>query len=102
MLQRLYDYLLKNQIIFALCIIFFAWFVVQIREIILSLFLSYIIMAAILPIVTFLRKKKVPKLLAVFIPYFAILLLLVLLIIPIVPFVLSQLKALIIGFPKYL
>lgn len=102
MLQRIYDYLLKNQVIFALCIIFFAWFVIQIREIILSLFLSYIIMAAILPIVTYLRKKKVPKSLAVFIPYFTITLLLVMLIIPIVPFVLDQLKALVLGFPKYL
>lgn len=102
MLQRFYEYLLKNQVIFALCIIFFAWFVIQIREIILSLFLSYIIMAAILPIVTYLRKRKVPKILAVLIPYFVILLFLVILIVPLVPFILGQLKALLIGFPKYL
>ena len=93
MLQRFYEYLLKNQVIFALCIIFFVWFVFQIREIIFSLFLSYIIMAAILPIVNFLRKRRVPKLLAVLIPYFVILLLLVILIIPLVPFVLQQFKS---------
>ncbi|HSX10023.1 MAG TPA: AI-2E family transporter [Candidatus Saccharimonadales bacterium] len=102
MLQRFYEYLRKNQVIFALCIIFMVWFIMQIREIIVSLFLSYIIMAAILPIVSFLRKKKVPKLLAVLIPYFVILLFLVLLIVPLVPFVLGQLKALLINFPKYL
>lgn len=102
MLQRFYEYLLKNQVIFALCIIFFAWFVIQIREIILSLFLSYIIMAALLPIATFLRKKRVPKVLAVLIPYFVILLILVILIVPLVPFIMEQLKALIVGFPKYL
>src|SRR5579863_4807288 len=102
MLQRFYEYLLKNQVIFGLCIIVFAWFVIQIREIILSLFLSYIIMAAILPIVTYLRKRRVPKILAVFIPYFIILLLFVILIFPLIPFILEQLKSLVIGFPKYL
>jgi predicted PurR-regulated permease PerM len=102
MLQKFYDYLLKNQVIFALAIIFLGWFIFQIRDIILSIFLSYIIMAAVLPITSFLRKRRVPKLLAVLIPYFVIVLLLFLLIIPLVPFVLAQLKSLIMGFPKYL
>src|SRR5260221_10985072 len=102
MLQRFYEYLLKNQVIFALVIIFLLWFVFQIRDIIVSLFLSYIIMAAVLPIVTYLRKKHFPKIIAVLLPYFIIVLLLIVLIIPLVPFVLEQLKSLIIGFPKYL
>ena len=102
MLERFYDYLLKNQVIFALCIIFFAWFIFQVHDIIISLFLSYIIMAAILPISTFLRKKKVPKFLSVLIPYFVIILLLFILIFPLVPFVLQQLKSLTVDFPKYL
>src|SRR5258708_36940564 len=102
MLQRFYDYLLKNQIIFALCIIFFAWFIFLIRDIIVSLFLSYIIMAAVLPIVSYLRKKRVPKVLAVLIPYFTIATLLIILIVPLVPFVIEQLKALVMNFPKYL
>src|SRR6266700_1757813 len=102
MLQRFYDYLLKNQVVFALVIIFLCGFIFLIRNIILSLFLSYIIMAAVLPITTFLRKSKVPKTLSVLIPYFAIVLLLFILIIPLVPFVLEQLKSLILGFPKYL
>jgi predicted PurR-regulated permease PerM len=59
-------------------------------------------MAAVLPITTFLRKSKVPKTLAVLIPYFAIVLLLFILIIPLVPFVMEQLKSLILGFPNYL
>lgn len=102
MLQRFYEYLLKNQVIFALVLIFLSWFIFQIREIILSLFLSYIIMAAVLPITLFLRKHKVHKTTAVLIPYFAIVLLLFILIIPLVPFVLAQLKSLIMGFPNYL
>ena len=59
-------------------------------------------MAAILPISTFLRKKKVPKFLSVLIPYFVIILLLFILIFPLVPFVLQQLKSLTVDFPKYL
>lgn len=102
MIQRFYDYLLKNQIIFALFLIFFGWFIYQIRNILLSLFLSYIIMAAVLPIVNFLQKKKVPRLLAVLIPYFAIIVLIFVLIITLVPFVLQQLRALLIGFPTYI
>lgn len=59
-------------------------------------------MAAILPITTFLRKQGTPKVLAVLIPYFAIILLLIVLIFPLVPFVIQQLESLVIGFPKYL
>src|SRR5579859_631307 len=102
MLQRLYDYLLKNQVIFGLFIIFLAWFLFEIRAVIFSLFLSYIIMAAVLPIVTYLRKRRVPKLLAVLIPYFTLITLVIVLIISLMPFVMQQLKSLIIGFPMYL
>ncbi len=102
MLQRLYSYLLKNQVIFALFIVFSAWFLYQIKDILVSLFLSYIIMASILPIVEFLRKRKVPKVLAVLIPYFGITLGLLLLIFPLFPFVISQIDSLIDGFPRYL
>jgi predicted PurR-regulated permease PerM len=102
MIQKAFAYLLKNQVIFALVLICGVWFVIQIREILLSLFLSYIIMAAVLPIVQFLRKRKVPKLLSVLIPYFSITLLLFILIFPLVPFVAQQIESLITGFPKYL
>ncbi len=102
MLQRFYDYLLKNQVIFALVLLFLCWFVFMIREILFSLFLSYIIMAAVLPITTFLRKRGFPKLLAVLFPYFAIVALLIVLSLMLIPFVFAQLKSLIIGFPMYL
>lgn len=59
-------------------------------------------MAAILPITQFLRKKRVPKLLSVLIPYFGIVILLFLLIIPLIPFVVSQIESLFLGFPKSL
>ena len=79
-----------------------AWFIYQVRDILVALFLSYIIMASVLPAVEFLRSKKVPKLLSVLIPYFGIVLVFVLMIVPLVPFVASQIDALINGFPRYL
>ena len=102
MLQRFFDYLQKNQVLFALFIIFTAWFLFHIRDILFSLFLSYIIMAAVLPITQFLRRRRVPKLLSVLIPYFSIVLLLLLMIVPLIPFVIQQIDALILHFPKYL
>lgn len=67
-----------------------------------SLFLSYIIMAALLPAVDYLRKKGVPKILAVLIPYLSFLTTIVLLVVPLVPFVIDQISSLIIRFPKFI
>lgn len=102
MLQIIFNYLRKNQVIFALFIILFLWLIFQIRVILLTLFLAYIIMAAMLPIVEFLRKRKVPKTAAVVITYLSIVLILILLILPLIPFIYSQIELLITGFPKYL
>lgn len=59
-------------------------------------------MASMLPITEYLRKRKIPKVLAVVIPYFGITLFIVLLIVPLVPFIASQLESLFLNFPKYL
>lgn len=59
-------------------------------------------MAAVLPITQYLRKKRVPKLLSVLIPYFTILILLFSMIGPLIPFLLQQIDALLLNFPKYL
>ena len=58
MLHGLIKYLLRNQVMLALFLVFFGWFVFQIKGIIVSIFLSYIIMAAVLPAVEFLQRKK--------------------------------------------
>ena len=102
MLHKLLGYLIKHQVIFALVIIAFAWLLIQTREIILSIFLSYIIMSGILPAVGYLQKKKFPKILAVLIPYLSIILLIVLIILPLIPFAISQVDSLATGFPQIL
>lgn len=102
MLNAITKYLLKNQLLLVLFLIALVWFIVQIRDIIVSIFLSYIIMAAVLPSVEFLQRKKFPKLLSVLIPYISIIILIFLLIVPLVPFVAEQIQSLIMQFPQFL
>lgn len=59
-------------------------------------------MAALMPAVHFLKRKKFPQILAVLIPYVAIVLLIFLLVVPLIPFVGGQITSLLNGFPKYL
>src|SRR5438552_7545768 len=101
MLQRFFGYLLKNQILFTLFLVVAGWFLIQIRDILLSFFISYIIMASILPVVVFLRKRRFPNIFAVAIPFFAMLFAIVLLILPLIPFFIDQAQNLIIRFPHY-
>lgn len=59
-------------------------------------------MATLSPSVGFLRKNRIPKVLAVIIPYITFISIIVLLIVPIVPFFVSQLQTLFVSFPQYL
>src|SRR3989338_6439542 len=102
MLHKFFGYLIKNQVIFALFILASLWVFVQVRDIIISLFISYIIMSGVLPAVEYLRKKRVPRVLSVLIPYVSIMLLLMLIILPLIPFAVSQIDSLITGFPQIL
>lgn len=102
MFYKFVSYLLKNQVIFALFLIVAGWFVFQIREIIVSIFIAYIIMAALLPLVEFLRKKGMPKMPAVLLTYFSVLIAVFLLILPLVPFVAAQVQALAKNLPDFI
>jgi predicted PurR-regulated permease PerM len=64
MVSKFYKYLLHNQVILALFLVIMGWFIFQIRGIIVSIFLSYVIMAALFPAVKYLRSKRVPHVLA--------------------------------------
>lgn len=102
MLHRFIQYLLRNQIILALFLIAATWFVIEIKDILVSIFLSYIIMASVAPAVEILQKRGIPKVVAVLIPYLAITLSIFLLILPLVPFVVSQISFLLSRLPQYL
>ena len=102
MLHTFIKYLLRNQLLLVLFLIASAWFIIQIRDIIVSIFLSYIIMAAVLPSVEFLKRKRFPRVLAVLIPYLAIITAIFLLIVPLVPFIAEQIQSLLTKFPQFI
>lgn len=102
MQKHFFKYLHHNQFISAIVLAGIAWFLFEIRGILIAVFIAFILMAAHLPFVEFLRKYKVPKPFAILIPYLFTFSLLVLLIIPLVPFFVSQIQLLILKFPFYL
>lgn len=101
MAHRFFSFLLKNQILLVLFIAVAGWFIFQIRGVLMSIFISYIIMAALNPFVQFFLKKKFPKILAVVIPYFTILFLFLIIIYPLIPFIVSQMQSFIEKLPIY-
>lgn len=94
-------YILHNQVIEALLFVAVVWFLFAMKDILVALFIAYIIMAALSPMVEALRGYKVPKTLAVVISYVSALLVVVLLILPLVPFFVSQVQSLFANLPFY-
>lgn len=101
MLHKFYKYLLHNQIILALFLIIIGWFIFQTKDILVSIFIAYIIMAALLPAVDFFKKQGVPHIFSVLIPFLSVLVFLLLIIFPLIPFVGSQIKSLASDLPSF-
>lgn len=59
-------------IIFALVLLVGAWLLLQVRDIIFLLFLSFIFMSALRPIVDWLEVRRIPRILAILIIYFLV------------------------------
>jgi predicted PurR-regulated permease PerM len=102
MVHKFYSYLLKNQVILALFLIILGWFIFQTRGILVSVFLSYIIMAALMPAVQFLKKRGLPNIIAVLLPALGTLIVMTLIIFPLIPFFLGQITSLAGNLPEYL
>lgn len=100
--NSLLQYLSKNQVVFSLLLIIIGLFIIKTKGILVAIFISFIIMAAFLPYVEFLRKKRVPKTLSVFIPYIFVLAFITTLIIPLIPFFASQIQSLFVTLPRYI
>lgn len=100
-IHKFLKYLLKNQILLIVVLVALVWFIIQIQDILVAIFLAYIIMASVLPMVRFLQRKGFPKIIAVLIPYFLIIVAVFLLVFPLVPFVVEQLQSLATQLPKF-
>ena len=96
------NYLIHNQFLTTLIIIALLWLSIELSGVLIIVFISYIIMAALSPFSDFLTKKRFPRILSVLIPYALAIAVLVLLIFPLVPFFVSQIQLLFSNFPKYI
>lgn len=95
-------YILDNHVLATVIIVALGMLLLQIKDILLTVFLSYIIMAALNPFVRNLRKLKIPKIIAVAIVYSVVIAFIILLVIPILPFFVSQLESLFREIPTYI
>jgi len=96
------SYLSKNQFLTALFLIALGFFLIQIKEILIALFISYIVMASLRPAVLFLERKKIPNILSVLVPYIIFMLFLTILIFQLLPFFIIQIQSLLNNFPLFL
>lgn len=101
MQNSLLKYIVGNQLIAVLVVLGIGWLLLEIKGILVILFISYIIMASLLPLIGFLRKKRIPRVFAVLISYLVALTFLILLIFPLVPFFVAQIQTLFARFPLY-
>ncbi len=78
------------------------FFLYVIKDLIIILFVSFILAAALNPIVNYLQeKRKFPRALSVFLIYFIVLVVLTLILVSIVPIILNEFKQLVQSFPSY-
>lgn len=96
------SYLLKNQFIAALLIIAVGMFLLEIKNILLLLFVCIILTSTLAPAVRLLKRYRVPKIVAIALLYVVIISFLTLLIAPLVPFFIEQFQALLENFPRYI
>lgn len=99
-MKLLLGYLSRNQFVAALAIIALTWFFVSIREILVVLFISFILMTALIPIANFLKKKGISHSISVMITYLAFIAFFLLLILPLAPFFIHQIGLLTHNFPQ--
>lgn len=95
------SYLRQNSILATLLIVILGLFLLQIKDILVGLFISYIFMAALFPAVSWLHKYKIPYFVASFVVFFLSIGIFFLLIFPLVPFFVTQTEQLIKMFPSY-
>jgi len=95
-------YIINNHFLAVLVVIALLWIVIQLSEILILIFISFIIMAALAPFSNYLTRKRVPRILSVVIPYTITVAILILLIFPLIPFFVAQIQLLLKNFPGYI
>lgn len=92
----------QKTILFTIFVILGLWLLYQIRSIVLILFISFLLMTAINPIVKLGAKIKIPTIITMLIVYFGLIFLVSTVIASLVPAVVTQTKGLTQALPAYL
>lgn len=100
--QNVINTLKNNHIIQAIVFVTVLLILFQIRGLILSLFVAFIIASTFNPLVTYLEKKRIPRSLALVVPYILSGLIFALIILPLFPFFALQFQSLFDNFPSYI
>lgn len=95
-------YVLNNHVLSTVLLIGLGILLFQVKNILLAIFMAFIIVAALNPIVNFLKKRRIPKILAVILVYLVIIAFVVLLVIPFLPIFISEIQDFIKEAPLYL
>ncbi|HUD43993.1 MAG TPA: AI-2E family transporter [Patescibacteria group bacterium] len=99
---RIFNYLKQKELLLVLLILLIGWFIAQTSGIWISFFLAYIITSALLPFVIYLQKRKLPKILAVLIPYVCALIVIVTLLSIVVNTFIPEIAKFFMSFPALL
>lgn len=95
-------YIVQNHFLSSIIIVATIWFAIEIKEILVVIFISLIIMSTLSPYVNLLKKRRFPNMLSVIIPYIVTISIIIVLIVPLVPFFSSQLQTLFSILPSYI
>lgn len=95
-------YLAENQFIAGILFLLVLLLIYVLKETLVVVFVSYIIVAAQLPLVEYLKKRGLPNALAVVVVFFSLLVIFAGIIAPLVPFFATQIQQLFKGFPIYI
>lgn len=102
MTNPLIKYLRDNYFLSTILFIALGFFLLKIRDILIVIFVSYIIMASLSPFVDFLRERRIPNLIAALVSYLMVVLILTAIVFPLIPFFSQQIQSLALNFPIYL
>lgn len=97
----MFNYVLQNQFIAAILLLGLGIFLWEVKDILIAVFIAYVLMASLYPAAKYLMARKVPKIIAITVPYLLVLAFVVLLILPLLPFFVSQIQALFENLPLY-
>lgn len=92
----------QKTIIFTFSLILGLWFIYQVRSIIILLFIAFILMTAVNPVIKLAKKIKIPTIIVMLVIYFGLIALISTVIASLVPAVVQQTKDLTLVLPTYM